>query len=142
MSSDEITIIIPGPPAGKERPRFTKWGQAYTPDKTREREEEIALLAKMAMRGRKPFTGPVRVDVTAVFRPPLSWRKPRISQALAGGILPTVKPDRDNIEKLVCDAMNGIVFVDDKQAVCGETCKIYGETSRVIVTVRPVLGAV
>lgn len=114
-------------PVGKGRPRFTRTGHAYTPAKTRAAERQIAEAARASMKGRPPFPGPVTVHVSAVFPIPKSWPKKKREDADAGLIAPTVKPDADNVAKLV-DALNGIVFEDDKQVVFLSVMKQYGET--------------
>lgn len=55
-----------------------------------------------------------------------------------GDIFPTKKPDMDNIGKLVCDALNDIVFEDDVQIVRLNARKIYGEKARLLITVTPI----
>lgn len=46
-----VVVNIPGQPVPKGRPRFTRGGFAYTPDKTRKYEKLVAGLAKTAMAG-------------------------------------------------------------------------------------------
>ena len=107
-----VVVNIPGQPVPKGRPRFTKGGFAYTPDKTRKYEKLVASLAKTAMAGRPPFGCPVKVMVTAFMRMPQMSKK-RTADALAGYILPAVKPDADNLAKAALDACNGIIWRDD-----------------------------
>lgn len=52
---------------------------------------------------------------------------------LQGKILPTKKPDCDNIAKIICDALNGVAYDDDKQIVALKVTKIYSDEPRVIV---------
>jgi Holliday junction resolvase RusA-like endonuclease len=47
----------------------------------------------------------------------------------------TKKPDIDNLVKLVFDAMNRIVWMDDKQVSSLITKKVYSEKSKVSVKV-------
>lgn len=42
-------------------------------------------------------------------------------------ILPTTKPDWDNIAKNICDALNGVVYPDDKAIVTGSVKKVYSD---------------
>ena len=51
-------------------------------------------------------------------------------------IRPIVKCDWDNIGKIVCDALNGIAYHDDKQVVDGQVRKFYSEQPRVVVTIQ------
>lgn len=131
-----VTFHVPGPPVGKGRPRAsTVNGHArlYTPGKTRDYEARVALAAERAMEGRTAFDGPVSVTFEAVFQIP-KWSKRKVAAALAGDIVPTTKPDWDNIAK-TSDALNGIVWRDDKQVADGRVVKRYGETPGVWITV-------
>lgn len=49
--------------------------------------------------------------------------------------LPTVKPDVDNFNKAVFDALNGLVWRDDALIVRHDCEKVYGAPTRVEVTV-------
>lgn len=113
-----LEIFIPGNPVGKGRPRFGK-GNVYTPSPTKAKEREVATLAKIAMIGRKPFTGAVKVQVKA-------W--------MPGSR--TARPDCDNVWKLYTDALNGIVYGDDSQIVEMQMTKFSGGTPQVVVTVE------
>ena len=89
-------------PIPKGRPRFavSRGGRprTYTPEETRVYEAKVYAAARAAMiRARATVTDkPVAVEL--VFR-------------LTGGR----RPDVDNLAKAVLDAMNGIVFHDDRQ---------------------------
>ena len=45
-----------------------------------------------------------------------------------GEIRPTVKPDWDNIGKIISDALNGIAYKDDAQVVSCTVEKRYSNT--------------
>ena len=51
-------------------------------------------------------------------------------------IYATKKPDWDNIAKVICDALNGIAWVDDSQIVSGTVAKYYAEESKVLVFIK------
>ena len=56
----------------------------------------------------------------------------------SGRILPARKPDVDNIEKAVLDALNGIAYKDDAR-VCLTGCgKYYGREPGLVITIREV----
>lgn len=121
----EFSFTVPGVPVGKGRPRFVKaTGRAYTPEKTASYESLIAYAASQAMRGADPISTPVGVKVQAVFPIPASWSQKRKADAHWH----TSKPDGDNILKAVGDALNGIVWADDKQIARTSIAKVYGET--------------
>ena len=60
---------------------------------------------------------------------PQSKSKKQKEKMLAGEIKPVVKPDVDNVAKSILDALNGIVYLDDKQIIELDIKKIYAETS-------------
>jgi len=114
------------------------FASAYTPSKTRKHEATVRLYAQQAMNGRPPVGVQMRLTVIQVFAVPQSWaRKPR-KAALAGVIRPTVKPDWDNIAKSVSDAINGVVFLDDKQVVSARVEKWYGPQPELEVVVETI----
>ena len=134
-----ITFTVHGKPQGKGRPRFAKRGKytvAYTPEVTASYENLIKLIAAETMRGRALMTGAVSIEILANFSPPRSWSFKKKTQAVRGEIFPTVKPDVDNILKVVADALNGIVWRDDVLAVDGIIRKRYDEWEGLVVTIR------
>ena len=133
-----ITIVIPGPPQGKARPRFNGKSGVYTPSKTVAYESAIGMLAKASMRGKEPLSGPLHMDMRAVMQIPRSWSKAKQQAALSGEIRPTGKPDIDNLLKSAADGMNKIVYRDDSAIVSVHSSKVYGLQPRVVVTVKPV----
>ena len=139
-----VTFVVPGQPVGKGRPRVGKIGahaRLFTPEKTVNYEGLVAMAAQQAMQGRELITGPVMVEMEITVQIPQSWSKKRKSQALAGEIFPTTKPDKDNVIKAIYDGINGIVWKDDVQAVDGHQRKRYGETPGVRVRVVPLSGS-
>lgn len=46
------------------------------------------------------------------------------------------KPDRDNLEKGVKDALKGLLWRDDSQVVDGRTAKMYGDPPRVVIVAK------
>ena len=68
--------------------------------------------------------------VIAYIRIPKSATKVTKSKMLSGEIRPTVKPDWDNIGKLVADALNGVAYDDDKCIVDAQVKKIYSDHPR------------
>ncbi len=122
-----IDFTVNGAPKGKGRPRFARaTGHAYTPTPTVNHEALIRLHAQLAMHGGAPIAGPIALTITATFAVPASWSKKRRAAALNGTTRPTTKPDFYNCAKL-CDALNGVVWLDDKQVVDGRVVKVYGE---------------
>jgi len=131
----KIQIELSGTPQGKGRPRFAN-GIAYTPAKTRAFESHLRLAAQQAMNGRPLIEGPVDMRILAVYAPPKSWSKKKREAALTNKIRPTKKPDSDNVCKIVGDALNEVVYLDDKQIVDLCIRKRYGEVARLVVEIR------
>jgi Holliday junction resolvase RusA-like endonuclease len=130
-----VTIRLPGVPRGKQRPRLGKHG-VYTPEQTVKYEASLAWVAKQAMRGYAPYTGPLRVLIVSGFPIPKSYNKTKTLDAKIGAIHPTKKPDIDNIVKLV-DALNGIVWRDDAQIVHCDVRKVYSAEPELAIQVTP-----
>ena len=57
---------------------------------------------------------------------------------LTGEIKPIVKPDVDNVAKSILDALNGIIYLDDKQIIELDIEKIYAETSWTEVKIKEI----
>ena len=111
-------MFIPIKPIGKGRPRFTRTGHAYTPEKTREYERMLCL----AYEG-ECYSGKIEVAITAYYEPPKSLSQKK-REALVGQMYDK-KPDIDNIAKAVLDALNGKAFTDDKNIVKLTVEKLY-----------------
>ena len=125
-----------GAPVGKGRPKFARRGnfvQAYTPTKTKDYEALVQDAAKSAMGEKSPCSQAVQMNVEIYVTPPVSWSKKKRTAALEGVVRPTTKPDIDNVIKGIFDAINDIVFLDDKQVVSLSVMKSYAEQARVVV---------
>jgi Holliday junction resolvase RusA-like endonuclease len=117
-----------GQPVGKGRPRFTRQGRAYTPQKTRDYEHKLAASASDAMQdlGLEPTSSKCRMHILAQFEIPKSWSKKRREAATRGEVSPG-RPDIDNVVKIALDAINGVVFEDDAQVHKVIATKRYGD---------------
>ena len=137
MMTKRLKIVIDGVPVPKGRPRFTKAGVAYTPEKTRAYEKQAAIIADIGMRanGLKTFECPVTVLATAYLPIPKSMTKKDRAEALSGTLLPAKKPDVDNIAKAALDGLHGIVWRDDSLIVGLSIKKRYGERPRLEIDV-------
>lgn len=122
-----VTITLAGPPRGKGRPRFARaTGRAYTDAATQNYEAALRIAAQEAMGDMPPFDGPLHVEVIADLPIPTSWSRRKRLDAVNGAVVPTVKPDVDNLLKCI-DALNGVVWNDDKQIVVATVHKWYAE---------------
>ncbi len=135
-----VLFTVPGAPQGKGRARVGKvngHARMFTPAKTAAYEGLIALAAQAAMAGRAPMAGPVSVGLHVRFPIPASWSQRKKADALRGALLPTGKPDLDNVLKAVGDACNGIVFRDDSAVVHATASKTYSDRPGLTVVVWP-----
>lgn len=132
-------FVIYAKPHGKDRPRFRQGHGVYTPKATTDLETEVRLACYEAMaKARKEtlFQGPLSIDLTFFMPIPKSWSKRKKDDARFMRILPTTKPDWDNLGKLVCDALNRVLYVDDSQIVDARVRKLYADIPRIEVTVE------
>ena len=116
----EFKFFIPGKPVGKGRPRFTTFkgrAIAYTPKTTKEAEKLCRDAFLDLYENCEPLRTPVQISIHAVFRVPSDFSKAKKQLVYDRKIVPSKKPDLDNIVKLVLDAMNGLAFTDDANVV-------------------------
>jgi Holliday junction resolvase RusA-like endonuclease len=106
-----------------------------SPKKTVEYEKKIADKAREAMGSSEPLETPVAVYIYANYKVPASYSKQRRLDCLAGFERPKVN-DIDNVCKCVLDAMNGIVYFDDKQVVSLHATKRFDTIASVHVCVK------
>ena len=135
----EIQFVVPGQPVAKGRHKTARRGKFlthYTPAKTVNYEGLVAHAACIAMAGKPLITGACYLELNIRLQIPESWPKKKKEMAAAGLIGATKKPDADNLEKSLCDGMNGVVWKDDSQVVDVVKRKRYAETPCVVVIVR------
>ena len=148
MQGKSIVFTVPGIPVAKGRARsFVRNGHVahYTPEKTVLYENLVKMAAQIAMGfsvldPHKPLDPPIdgacELHLTLHMPIPASWSTKKRLAALSGLILPTVKPDTSNVLKAIEDALNGVVWVDDKQVVDHHIRRRYSDTPKAIVDVR------
>jgi Holliday junction resolvase RusA-like endonuclease len=119
-----IEITIPGVPVAQPRQRTrirgkgkTMFAQNYTPATHPVQDFKLAIRRAIQEAGiTEVWRGPVRVEWVAVFPRPSGkvWKTkpmPRYRH--------TSKPDRDNVDKAILDAMKGFILADDSQVCDG-----------------------
>ncbi len=128
MNVDAIKFFVEGPPVGQPRhshrvivpkdgrPAFV---HLFIPSDhpVHTFKEAVRIKAKLAYRG-PLLTGPLRLTLLMLFRRPQHLKT-------GGRKWAPVKPDRDNVEKAICDALKGIVWKDDNQVCDGPIRKMY-----------------
>lgn len=134
-------IVIPGKPVGKQRPKATIRGHhacVYTPKETKLYERYVVAMFLQAYPCARPLEGEVRGYIKAFYPIPLSTSKKRKQAMLDGSIRPLVKPDLDNVEKIIYDALNGIAYTDDSHITAMAITKHYSNNPRVEITIEEV----
>nr|WP_245676886.1 RusA family crossover junction endodeoxyribonuclease [Oligoflexus tunisiensis] len=108
---------MPVEPEGKKEARRTRSGHVFKHPDTRKRMDEIAEFIRAQYQG-DLLRGPLQVLIVAIKTRPKS--KPK-------AVYVDVKPDADNIWKLVADAatQSGVLWGDDCQIVDGRSIKLY-----------------
>ena len=130
---NDFTFIIPGEPVPKARPRFnSRTGHTYTTSKTA-KAEKLIKDAYLAQGGRNLADYEGKVEIAMVFHFPIrkSWTKKKQEELLDS--THTIKPDLDNLEKTVLDALNRLAFKDDSQVCMVRKTKLWKKEARTIV---------
>jgi Holliday junction resolvase RusA-like endonuclease len=145
---EDINIYIPVKPEPKGRPKFfarrdpatqrMHFG-SQTPTKTKATEQAIKsfmlgwaeshkeeLQAKLI-----PWEGPVLLRVCFCLARPRSMKK---------RLVPVSRPDLDNYLKLVCDALNGVLWIDDSQIFRCIVEKVYDASPESTLVRNPAIG--
>lgn len=139
-----VRFTVPGRPMGQPRARVstaTGYVRHYDPESSINYKQTVVAAYMQAVNG-KPFLLPKGgsrgfcVSIVAHFTPPKSWSKKKKDEAVAlFGYRPCVKPDVDNIAKIILDALNGVLWEDDKEVTCLEVEKAYDLEDCVTVSI-------
>jgi Holliday junction resolvase RusA-like endonuclease len=135
----KVSFTIPGQPVAKGRARISiRSGRAiaYTPEKTRMYENQVAAYASQAMLGHPPMPRAVAVSIDAYMMIPQSWSSKKRQDALECKIWPTSRPDLDNIIKAVLDGILRVAIVDDNQVVHLIARQLYSETPKLFIEIE------
>ena len=159
-----LTFFVQGFPAGQPRVKACKFGKhirVYTPDSVKKsdgsRKPHPASTWKKAVReaAKSAFTGPL-FDQPICLNLTFYMPRPKSHFRSNGELKPnapkwhTAKPDRDNLEKLVNDALTFKqlpdetkefgVWTDDNLVCDGKVRKIYTQTSGLFATLQCASG--
>jgi Holliday junction resolvase RusA-like endonuclease len=146
--TDSITFEITGRAVGKVLEPFTyvKDGKTiaglHKSSKTKKFMKRVELCA-LPHAPSEPWTGPVELLIS-IYREYLQGhlKSPsKLRRAQTCRILPTSKPDNDNVSKAITDSFNNLIFVDDAQVVTLVVTKRYAERSYVVVTLNRIEDA-
>lgn len=110
IGTEECILRLPEIPS-KARPRYDRrHGRTYTPVRSQRAEKRIRdeWLRKVGDQW-STHTGEVYVLIQA--QRPLAKSNPKRWVGRAD----LMKPDADNLAKIICDALNGLAYADDRQ---------------------------
>lgn len=134
----DIKMTLHMAPVAKGRPKFSNRGgfvRAYTPAKTRKAESDIRAQA-LPHAPMFPLGKYAYVVLTFFMPIPKSMLKRELPQALDENMVHTKKPDLDNLEKAVLDALNEVFWRDDS-IICSVTKrKFYSGNPRIEVSIQ------
>lgn len=99
------------------------YGESTTEHEAKIRDMVITQIARAETFN--TLSGPVRLDWVAYFPPLMSDSRKKTEAKVRGLVSHIKKPDKDNIEKLITDAMNEVAYFDDCQVNIGTGAKIY-----------------
>jgi len=125
----ELMIRINGAPIAKSRHRTTRTGRTYWT----QGKEQTAVQWEMIRQlpgGFIPLGGPLSVNITAAFKRPAKHFGTGRNAMTLNGSAPNhcmCRKDVDNISKFYLDAMNRIVYDDDRQVVDLSVRKLWSD---------------
>ena len=111
----------------------------YTPSKTKKYEDTIKLYARTVMGARPPLKCPLEMEITFSFLPPKSWSQKKKDEAIEGGVSHCSKPDLDNLIKAIKDALNNIVYEDDRLICKVKAFKKYAKENSIYIEVDKII---
>jgi len=132
-----IKLTVPGEPKGKQRPRWHKYG-TYTPTETVNYETYIKELFTIDYPNFIPMEGALRMELHIFLSIPKSTSNKKKELMKIGTILPIKKPDYDNVEKVVGDALEKLAYKNDSQIVTSLTIKEYSERPRLEIIIEEI----
>lgn len=120
-------FVIPGKPRAKQRARKGGAGHWYNPQEAEMRKDAGTIKEQMSAQFKMiPAGVPVIVNITAFFEPTKAEKTKKFIEIIKNEDHPYLKkPDKDNIDKYVCDVLSKIVFHDDNQVFAGTIAKFY-----------------
>ena len=139
-----VHLTIPGEPKGKQRPRFnSRSNTVYTPEETLDYEDYIKAAYRRYYGSAIAFKDElVCVSIKAYMSIPNNMPKYKRELINKDRLLPSRKPDIDNIVKIILDGLNKFAYTDDKQVAVLMASKHYikdGDQPRVEISITEVM---
>lgn len=139
-ANDQLFFNFEIEPVPQLRPRVSSRGgyvRVYDPPKVKQFKSLLRSLAS-SQYSRPPLLGALCVSL--IFYRPVqrSLSKTERSRRLSNQSKPVVKPDVDNYVKATLDGLTGVLWHDDSQIVKLVSEKRYGESGKIVISVKPV----
>lgn len=122
-------IFFPFEPKPKGRPRFNRWGNAYTPKATFDYEKQIRdyYLENTT----DYYDEPIKIRLIFYLPIPKSASKKKQMKMESGEIKCVVNKDIDNLEKSLLDSLLKVAYSDDKLITHLSAIKKYASAENV-----------
>lgn len=127
------SFFIPIVPVAQKRvrsraiPKNGKWIATTYKDSKQIQQENNFIPLLQEHKPTTPHDGPISLNVIVFLPIPKSKPKKWQAAAIRREILPTKKPDLDNLLKHLKDCMTGIFYLDDKQIIAVQAFKYYSK---------------
>lgn len=131
-------FTIKGNPKAKQSVRFTKTGHKYQPKELIQEEKNIrSQIIEQLPPNFELLKNAIKLEVVFYFPPLKTFNKKIMNDIEKGLPVPkTTKPDLDNLEKMVLDAMQGVVYLNDSQIYYKSSQKYYSNTPQINITIE------
>lgn len=128
---------IPGAPVSQKRHRsVVRGGKVWQYDPSKADKERIQSCVDMG--SASLIAGPIRFTMVC-YLPFPSGASAKVRDMMRRGlILPDVKPDWDNLGKLASDALNNLVYDDDRRITDARVLKRYGDKPTTVIHIEPI----
>lgn len=132
----EIKCTYYGEPKAQPRARFSSKLNGFFDNSGSLRQFIIDQVINKLPRGFKPHSDIIEFKVRFYLQTPKSYSKKDTILAELGVIRPIKKPDIDNLDKLLYDALTKILYTDDACIVTSNTAKYYSCKPRAEIEIR------
>ena len=136
-----IKFTIPGKPKALKRHRVSKFGGMYDPS-SKDKKDMRLQIAKF--RPKKPLAGNIYLKTEFYMPYPKAWFKQKagkpsdiLKDKYKNIKLHSIKPDLDNLVKMIADIIQPQMICDDSQIFWLSATKLYGQP-RTEVTIEEV----
>lgn len=123
-----MRIKLEGTPIPYARPRVTKFA-TYDP----RAKEKKQIKARLLEKNLPIFICPLKINLLFSLYIPKSSSQKKQKEMRENRILPSKRPDLDNLVKFILDCANGILFKDDSSIISLTATKRYSDSPSTII---------